>query len=453
LELLSAKYSQYGCRVELYADPSTPGTQPFNANDVLEFNLCAQSDADPSTCEYYWSSNPEKNSDGRDHVRTTELHAGDPEVSGQIFRLEWEDQDDLGDQDFNDLTAVIRIMQDSDDDGLWDDWETFGIDTNGDGTIDYTIPGADPDHKDIYIEIDYMDCNEAGGDCSAGDLHSHEPKADAISEVVQAFANAPVTNPDNTTGMTLHVDVDDAIPHDNKLNLGCFFGTSNFDTIKNDPNFFGPNNPRRFTHHYAIFGHQQTTSTTSSGCGETPGNDFIVTLGHWNYRCIGGTNNNGVCADDSDCPAGGTCGGDFDGDGDDDHDVGTVWQQAGTLMHELGHNLNLRHGGDVNTNYKPNYLSIMNYQFQFSGILPANRFDFSVIELDVLDENGQLDEPVGIQDGTDNTLYFCPDGTARTGVGTGAIDWNCDDDGGTDNNVQVDINDDGNFDVLTGFND
>ena len=36
---------------------------------------------------------------------------------------------------------------------------------------------------------------------------------------------------------------------------------------------------------------------------------------------------------------------------------------APTAMHELGHNLNLLHGGGVNTNCKPNYLSIMNYSY------------------------------------------------------------------------------------------
>ena len=37
-------------------------------------------------------------------------------------------------------------------------------------------------------------------------------------------------------------------------------------------------------------------------------------------------------------------------------------------MHELGHNLGLHHGGSVDTNYKPNYNSIMNYRYQFPGV-------------------------------------------------------------------------------------
>jgi hypothetical protein len=41
---------------------------------------------------------------------------------------------------------------------------------------------------------------------------------------------------------------------------------------------------------------------------------------------------------------------------------------AGTIQHELGHNLNLRHGGNVNTNRKPNYNSVMSYNYQFVGV-------------------------------------------------------------------------------------
>ena len=43
---------------------------------------------------------------------------------------------------------------------------------------------------------------------------------------------------------------------------------------------------------------------------------------------------------------------------------------GGTIMHELGHTLNLHHGGDVDANCKPNYVSVMNYDQQF-GIRQA----------------------------------------------------------------------------------
>ena len=42
---------------------------------------------------------------------------------------------------------------------------------------------------------------------------------------------------------------------------------------------------------------------------------------------------------------------------------------AGTVLHEFGHNLGLTHGGYDHVNYKPNYISIMNYHFQFFGVV------------------------------------------------------------------------------------
>lgn len=486
LLVLSEKLSQRGCRVDLDADPATAGIQGFAANTTFEFRMCAQTDPDPQ-CEFIWSSNPSNNSDNFDHVQTTTLAPG-------VYQLAWEDIENGGDMDFNDLVAVVRIQADADGDGLWDDWEQSGIDTDGDAAVDFNLPalGANPNRKDIFLEIDFLDCNTAGGDCPAGDTHSHQPKAAAINAVVAAFANAPVTNPDGSTGITLHVEVGNAIAHQNFLALGCGAGNS-FDAVKADPANFGPNNPRRFTHHYAIFAHRQSAGTSSSGCGELPGNDFIVTLGEWNTICIGpGTNGvlnttpagddvtnstdptnfiftgpNLVCnttaaGDDQQFIAnGGSPANDWDGDGIEDRTVGTVQEQAGTLLHEFGHNLNLDHGGGDASNFKPNYVSIMSYTFQTRGIGPTDpdgtgpltaRVDLSSADLVDLNENN-LNEPAGIGDGTDNTIFFCPNGAQRVGPGTGAIDWNCDNDGGVDTSVSVNVNRDGVIGILAGWDD
>ncbi|HJR80784.1 MAG TPA: DUF4114 domain-containing protein [Anaerolineales bacterium] len=438
LRILSEKASQHGCRVDLDANPATAAIDAFAANTTFEFALCAQTDADPD-CEFVWSSNPSNNSDNFDHVQTTTLAPG-------VFQLAWEDLENGGDMDFNDMIVVVRVQADRDGDGLWDDWEELGIDTDGNGTRDFNLPalGADPDHKDIFLEIDFMDCATPGGDCAMGDNHTHQPDMNTvINPIIQAFANAPVTNPDGNPGITLHVDIGNVIPHQNFLNIPglCFAGGAgigNFDTVKADPANFGPNNPRRFVYHYALFTHLQTNDTsnpnqTSSGCAELPGNDFQVSMG-------------------------GFTGG-----------IGTAQQQAGTLMHEFGHTLQLCHGGVIdppqftqcNTNRKPNYVSIMNYAFQTRGIPPTDpdgagpltaRVDFSRADLADLNENN-LNEPAGIGDGTDNTRYFCPNSTERIGTGTGAIDWNCDNDGGTDASVSVSVNGDGTIGTLTGFDD
>lgn len=80
-------------------------------------------------------------------------------------------------------------------------------------------------------------------------------------------------------------------------------------------------------------------SYDSSGRAEIYGNDVIVTLGDW------GLNTKTT-----------------------DAAYQLVNFQAGTIMHELGHNLGLRHGGDEDNNYKPNYYSTMNYLYQLMGL-------------------------------------------------------------------------------------
>jgi uncharacterized repeat protein (TIGR01451 family) len=444
LKIVSEKQSQHGCRVELDSDPGTAGIQPFAAGTTFRFNMCSQEDAD-TNCEHVWSSNPGSNSDNFDHLRTTAIHAAD--FPGQIFQLGWEDLANGGDQDFNDLIAVFRTSTDTDGDGLWDDWERFGIDADGNGTIDLDLPNllpvdlngdgdttdpgerAGPNRKDVFLEIDFMDCAAAGGDCAAGDTHTHRPNATVTGAVVQAFANASVANPDGSTGITLHIDVSNVIPHQNFLNIPnlCFAGGAgigDFDAVKANPANFGPNNPRRFAFHYSLFTHQQVSTSTSSGCGEFPGNDFQVSMGG------------------------------FTGS------VGTIQQQAGTLMHEFGHNLNLGHGGGNSVNFKPNYLSIMSYRYQLSGIPPTDpdgagpltgRIDYSRSALASLNEIN-LNEAAGIGDGTDTAFWRCPNASIRSAVGNGALDWNCDNDT-LDIGVNNDINGDGLTNTLTGFDD
>jgi hypothetical protein len=77
------------------------------------------------------------------------------------------------------------------------------------------------------------------------------------------------------------------------------------------------------------------TPRSNSGVSDVGGGDLMVTLGLW------------------------------------DNSVGTDFMQASTLLHELGHNLDLGHGGDSSdpVNCKPNYQSTMSYMFQVQGLL------------------------------------------------------------------------------------
>jgi hypothetical protein len=80
-------------------------------------------------------------------------------------------------------------------------------------------------------------------------------------------------------------------------------------------------------------------------------------------------------------------------------------------MHEVGHNLILLHGGDNSCNYKPNYNSVMNYEYQFPGVdnncTPAG--------------DGVLDFSIGNRIDLDETNLNENNGTCGAG---NPFDWN-----------------------------
>jgi putative cell wall-binding protein len=108
-------------------------------------------------------------------------------------------------------------------------------------------------------------------------------------------------------------------------------------------------------------------------------------------------------------------------------------------MHEFGHNLGLHHGGAVDTNCKPNYLSVMNYSFQLGtwgstsgvpGVLDHNAariqpiIDYSHGALPTLDPT-KLDESAGVGgSGSQLTTWGDSANRARVGPVTGPLDWN-----------------------------
>jgi hypothetical protein len=91
---------------------------------------------------------------------------------------------------------------DQDNDGLPDCWELKGVDINGDRKIDLDLRavGASPLHRDLFLEIDYLEAT--GGPFP----HSHEPSREALEDVIQSFRNAPIENPDGRRGIELHID-------------------------------------------------------------------------------------------------------------------------------------------------------------------------------------------------------------------------------------------------------
>jgi uncharacterized repeat protein (TIGR01451 family) len=353
---------------------------------------------------------------------------------------------------------VARIScVDTDGDGLCDEWETAGIDFNRDGTVDLRLHqppfNANPRRKDLFVEIDYMDCTE-GGDCGLFDVHSDGPAPAALNAVREAFARAPVDNPDGSTGITLHLMPSEAVPHTNKISFPEYIDrrcpAGSFDVIKakyfggpaeradaNATNILGA---RRLAFRYCLFAHRQAdfyvgTNNTcrlngSSGLAELPGNDFIVTLGEgfvtWAATLAEAWKTS--------------------------FDQEWIDLQAGTLLHELGHTLGLRHGGGDDLHCKPNYLSVMNYSRQFNtagriadpggvtNLVRLNRaLDYSRQALPALIET-QLNENVGVAGPPGLLVLFGidRDNDNRVGPSAGSINWNAAD--GFEIGVTNDVN-------------
>jgi hypothetical protein len=213
-----------------------------------------------------------------------------------------------------------------------------------------------------------------------------------------------------------------------------YFGTFDQRTASNSDDTL---QAKKMTFRYCLFNHQlafyDSASSSfipdnASGVSELPGNDFIVSLG----------------------PVNG----------------GTKEQQSAAFMHELGHALDLHHGGAVDENYKPNYLSIMNYLFEFENDpIPNRPLDYSRSALPTINET-HLDEFKGVStNGYEPSYYGNWIWTSHSdAIGNPLldslypIDWN--NDSSFDSNAAADINNFINWDSpsgkktdLTGYED
>ncbi len=356
---------------------------------------------------------------------------------------------------------------DDDDDSLLDEWEIRGLTINGSGSLAACTPSdfcalplfnalfrADPLRKDVFVEIDYMACTQGG--CDEGDSHTHRLDEDQIALMESAFAIAPV---DNGKGVALHLHVSEALRHHDLIAFDDedrVLGGLSFDDIKLRAQVEGSacsghlGNPaerqnvetctqvidaRKQVFHYALLGHHERTrryfnlrdglAYITGGEAEGPGNDLLLYLGDLDL---------------------------------DDRRPSTrkLQVQAGTFMHELGHNLGLCHGGplrdtagrcndlpvghQLNVNHKPNYLSIMNYALAIRDNATSRPLDYSRWALPPLGNSVLLEsalvESAGIDGGTPPSdlnrwpetafTYRSTNGKCRidSAPTIGPIDWN-----------------------------
>ncbi len=331
-------------------------------------------------------------------------------------------------------------VKDSDGDGLPDCWETPwgdglpGIDFDGDGNRDVVLcvdengngvfeanECARPDRKDLFVEIDWMQDHQPD---PLALRQTQSVSVVGVQSVQGAFAAAPVCvdlSPSpacvNGTGIRLHIQVNEQVSfttfagtpatHVTELvftpctppaitiksdgtttqNVKSLSDSADFDVIKK-ANFgtaaeraSGSNtlNAKRLAFRYMLFGHNLTgpaqAGSGGSGCSEVAGDDAAITLGSFAQTTV---------------PPPPAVGGVT-------HNRGLTDQQAGTVMHEFGHNLGLDHGGHDRINCKPNYLSVMSYTRQFAGSpIPNRRLDYSSAQLLNLNKVGGLNEGIGL---------------------------------------------------------
>jgi hypothetical protein len=258
---------------------------------------------------------------------------------------------------------------DNDGDGICDNWETSSglkvyYPAGGNSwTLSYTNdPAPKSDHLDVFVEMDYVNnlavttaCND--GRTSGG--NNYKPNTAAVNNVESAFRGAPIMNDNGVNGIELHIYLDDAVnPSDECYDKVSVFGVyedaPTYDEIKTAQ--FGRDSSERLStnkgkakfqvFHYGLSIPRQAQDMPSSGVAEQLGNDFVVSLGA----------------------------------------SGIGWSDAnmgGTIMHELGHNLGLYHGGpdvagnDYNVNCKPNYPSVMTYVRQLTNAYSNSTLKYS----------------------------------------------------------------------------
>ncbi|WP_020409939.1 choice-of-anchor L domain-containing protein [Hahella ganghwensis] len=324
-----------------------------------------------------------------------------------------------------DCSSGAQEIEDADSDGLLDDWETFGVTVElpGGGTEFVNLPamGADPNVKDLFIELDWME--EAG-------VITYRPIPEVLDKVIAAYA---------ALGINVHIDAGaDSIMNpdtgetwaeagitseSNNVGLISTLGSSSsgqynwsaFDELKED--HFPVS--RRNIFHYGIIGHNSPFSGVSAISRSLNASDFFVPMGSF---------------------------------------LGTVNELAGSILRATGANLALRDGGRDNTRFKPHYFSVMNPLYAMDGLIldgVDGNMLFSTVDVDDLNE-ASLSEGTGLP--TTDTMqvigvkYACSDEFVIAVDTEESVDWNCS--GSIAGSVSNDINNSGSAeDVLETYTD
>ena len=350
------------------------------------------------------------------------------------------------------FTVILGTDPDFDRDGIHDGIERGAVVVDKFGTIppglnfreilangSSTPVGANPCKPTILVQVDYMVGPDSNGD-SVPD-HTHRPQQAAIDELVASFNDGAVP-----AQPTVPIVVSTRA-------AACSCSWSSTKRCRRPTRSTGirPRAPGR------SMGRRSATQISTPSCDPTITIRFGATISLTCRPAAGQppkvNSSSGICCSDSGkdvlVSLGEWTGG-----------VGTVRDQSGTFMHELGHALGFGHGGIDQVNCKPNYHSVMNYVYQTTGIPDALltptsdinrdgvidnrdrlRLDYSRVKLNDLDEDS-LNEDAGIGAGPD-IFFWDGDGATpwRSSAGNAAVDWSRDTPPRIDvANVAADIN-------------
>lgn len=303
------------------------------------------------------------------------------------------------------VSPLLTLQVDSDGDGVWDEWESQGIPLE-DGT-QLTLPDANPNRKDVWIWIDQQTNlpSNVRFQAQAGEL------------VRKAFARNGIVAHLNDQTVKPRLDWEQPVLWPESRGV-----IDSIARMKRDSGFYSVNGKletaRDQAWRYVVWGskyinlQKSIEPRNSTGLG-SPRLVFIAAQA----GCDLSTN---------DCsPVG--------------KGLKKTIEQAGTLLHELGHTFGLGHGGpwglDPNGpfdepyhvenpnsltseyNYKPNHLSVMNYAYQTTGLDTRldeeYKIDFEAKQRPVIDERNLIEfwnTPVSTSAGQDpdyGVVFLC----------------------------------------------
>ncbi|HWK28098.1 MAG TPA: Ig-like domain-containing protein [Solirubrobacter sp.] len=247
---------------------------------------------------------------------------------------------------------------DADDDGLPDHWEQNGVWVKN-TYLNLPARGADKNHKDLFLLYEFQS--------------GHEQTDETLNRMIRMFADAPLRNPDDSTGVRLHIKRGASIPSsvvgDFELTEDALIRVGTYSGWLSSPEYGGGGVPPIYKW---MLNFDSEDPTKRRKCDKTTRNDGcagVKGLTGWTATGVSPTR----AALSINLPT-------WDAIA---RESARAFVEAANAAHELGHQLGLRHhGSKAEPPGDKNYKSIMSYAYSHfglpgSGFLPEHHIDYS----------------------------------------------------------------------------